>query len=154
LTGATVRASVFLTPPGARGLALHRDNRHVVAIQVEGVKTWDIYTAPDDEQWSDGRIDDSDGEPSPVALAPGDVLGMVRGSPHRATANDQPTVHLTFSFEAPSLRECLRALAYEALEDVPDKAVLSGPDDPRLHERLDALLERMRAAAGTKQTPV
>lgn len=148
LTGATVRASVFLTPPGARGLSLHRDNRHVVAIQMEGVKTWEIYPAPEDEQWCDGRIEDPEGEPRPVALVPGDVLGMVRGSPHGATANDQTTLHLTFSFEAPSLRERLRALAYEALEDVPDKAVLSR-HDPRLHEHLDALLERMRAAAGT-----
>lgn len=91
-----VTANAYLTPPNSQGLDPHYEKHNVVAIQLHGSKTWEVFPArlpcsivnshvPPSEITSPGRK---------IQLNAGDVLYLPRGVIHRATASQETSLHL------------------------------------------------------------
>lgn len=121
--GHRVQANGYLTPPGARGFATHYDTHDVIVVQLYGTKHWNIFD-PQGIVSPHPRIHDArltadhleKGTSSAVTLTPGSVLYLPRGFPHKARTGTDPSLHITFSLDAISVAEVLRALLY-LLED-------------------------------------
>ena len=76
-TSHAVQANAYLSPPGAAALRHHRDTHEVLALQVEGSKTWQI----------DGL--------GPVTMDAGDVAYLPAGTGHAAAAQERHSLHVT-----------------------------------------------------------
>jgi hypothetical protein len=97
--GHPLQLSAYLSPPHAQGLDVHHDTHDVVVIQLEGEKRFDLYepvvASPVPglllrrDQAARARHVGS------CALAPGDVLYLPRGVPHRALSGARHSLHLT-----------------------------------------------------------
>ncbi len=106
----TVHATVFITPPGENGLALHIDNKDVFVLQVSGAKRWKVYDqlvpVPDDSR----VLGDTDpGIPViETTLNPGDCLYIPKGTPHVASAPEVISVHVSFLSKPKTWAELMR----------------------------------------------
>lgn len=112
--------NVYITPPGARGLARHYDDHCAFVLQLAGRKRWRVCTRACGAFIP--RLFARRGAPrcSPactpleVQLARGDVLYVPRGAPHDATAADdagsEASVHATLAVEVPPPFEMSAAL--------------------------------------------
>ncbi|WP_035844966.1 JmjC domain-containing protein [Kitasatospora azatica] len=99
--GLATTAYAFVTPTESRGLSFHRDASHVLAVQLEGHKEWEIVRPTAGANPNAGLEPDPQGERFSFVLAPGDMLYLPHGWPHRArTASDRST-HLTFTLSRP-----------------------------------------------------
>jgi ribosomal protein L16 Arg81 hydroxylase len=100
--GCPCQVNAYFTPPGTRGLALHKDTHDVFVLQCFGQKRWEIH-APD------GVWD--------ITLKPGDALYMPKGTPHAATAQDALSGHLTIGLLTDPIRTVLSGVVATALAD-------------------------------------
>lgn len=93
------QANAYVTPPSARGLAVHHDTHDVFVLQVDGRKHWSVHPPVIElplrsQPWS--AVMGDAGEPMlTVELAPGDCLYVPRGFPHSARAQDGVSAHVT-----------------------------------------------------------
>ena len=102
-----VYVNSYLTPPGARAVPAHADDRDVLVIQILGEKMWTVYgNVPiahpyPPEQVGKGNLDVPDAVlngPTVIdtTLRQGDVLYMPRGYVHEArTESTKPSFHAT-----------------------------------------------------------
>lgn len=99
-----VSAYAFWTPPESRGMLPHRDGSHVLALQIEGRKKWNLYAGDDVDVRSDAGLDVDVSKPShEFVLEPGDLLYLPHGWAHDAVAiGDTRSFHLTFTLAEPS----------------------------------------------------
>lgn len=105
-----VSTYVFWTPAESRGMLPHRDASHVVVVQLEGRKDWNLY-AQSGQVRSGAGLDVDSTEPSDTfTLEPGDVLYLPHGVPHDAIARDGQSLHLTFTLAEPTPEDLLEAL--------------------------------------------
>jgi ribosomal protein L16 Arg81 hydroxylase len=94
-----VQANAYVTPPTARGFAVHHDTHDVFVVQTHGHKAWRVYPpivelAGPGQPWVDSLGDP--GEPLLAEeLGPGDVLYIPPGFPHDAQAREEVSVHVT-----------------------------------------------------------
>jgi hypothetical protein len=88
---------LVLSPPGRSGYAVHRDPIHVVALQLHGRKVWEVYS-PLGDGGTGGLLELPEGaRPQQVVdLGVGDVLYLPPGWPHRATSEDDWSLHASF----------------------------------------------------------
>jgi hypothetical protein len=100
--GCPCQVNAYVTPPGARGLALHSDTHDVFVLQCFGHKQWEVH-APD-AVWE-------------VVLDPGDALYMPQGTPHAATAQQELSGHLTIGLVPDSIRGVLSRIVEDVLAD-------------------------------------
>jgi ribosomal protein L16 Arg81 hydroxylase len=64
----------FLSPPGERMFASHRDPAHVIALQLDGTKEWRLDGPCPDEPWDSlANVTPSTGS-TKLTLEPGDIL--------------------------------------------------------------------------------
>ena len=89
-TSHAVQANAYLSPPGAAALRHHRDTHEVLALQVEGSKTWQI----------DGL--------GPVLLEAGDVAYLPAGTGHAAAAQERHSLHVTIGVLAATYAAALQ----------------------------------------------
>lgn len=115
-----VQVNAYVTPPSARGLAVHYDTHDVFVLQVAGSKAWTVHEPVFEDPlatqpWSKGR-----GTPGPptleVTLHPGDSLYIPRGFPHSARAQHGISAHLTIGVVTTSWAEVLRS-ALDGIDD-------------------------------------
>jgi lysine-specific demethylase/histidyl-hydroxylase NO66 len=92
--GHPTQVNAYITPPGARGLAVHSDEHDVFVLQVFGTKAWQVFE-PDDRAGERPPLVD-------VAVSPGDCLYMPKGLPHAATAQEEASGHLTVGILSPT----------------------------------------------------
>jgi hypothetical protein len=133
--GCPCQVNAYFTPPGAQGLALHKDTHDVFVLQCFGTKRWEIH-APD------GVWD--------LLLKPGDVLYMPKGTPHAATAQEHLSGHLTIGLLTDPVRTVLMSAVRDVLADADfDERVPAGwQHDPdllarQLREHLAELAARL-----------
>lgn len=108
-TGGRVQVTAFLTPPGARGLAVHRDDVHVFAIQLAGAKAWTLHAPPAHDDWAPGPLPDEPADPPEhVTVTEGQCLFLRRGQPHAATAQEGVSLHISFTVRYPKLGDVVR----------------------------------------------
>jgi len=91
-TSHAVQVNAYLSPPTSTGLARHADGHDVLVLQVSGTKAWAV---------------DGLGE---IRLAAGDVLYLPTGTPHAASAEAAPSLHLTVGLLRTTGRDVLRRL--------------------------------------------
>jgi hypothetical protein len=102
--GHPCQANAYITPPGAKGLALHEDSHDVFVLQAFGSKHWEVHAAPV-ERADGGR------EPIHAVLAPGDALYMPRATPHAARTQRALSGHLTIGILATTWRSLVDDVA-------------------------------------------
>lgn len=104
-----VQVNAYISPPHSRGLVPHYDGHDVLILQIQGSKTWHLYTGADIPPREMQRETDNavpvDGLPLPsdLNLEAGDVLYLPRGRVHSAETTSNPSIHLTVGLHAPSL---------------------------------------------------
>ena len=99
-TSHAVQANAYLSPPGAAALRHHRDTHEVLALQVEGSKTWHI----------DGL--------GPVTMEAGDVAYLPAGTGHAAAAQDRHSLHVTIGVLATTYAAALQRVVAGACGDL------------------------------------
>ncbi|MFG2670466.1 JmjC domain-containing protein [Streptomyces sp. NPDC048445] len=107
-----VEAFFFVTPADAQGLATHRDDADVFALQVAGRKTWYVHSAPKTADWPLGELPDDEDSPQLLrgVLEPGNVLYIPRGFAHRAVGEAGLSAHLSLTIRDISLPDLAAAL--------------------------------------------
>ena len=109
-----VQANAYITPAGARGLAVHYDTHDVFVLQVAGTKEWAIHEPVfadplASQPWSSRR-----GQPGPTVLEPklgaGDSLYVPRGFLHSARAQEALSAHLTIGVLTHTVQDVVKEL--------------------------------------------
>ncbi|MEN0651571.1 MULTISPECIES: JmjC domain-containing protein [Hyphobacterium] len=105
-TQAAIAANVYCSFKGVQAFQSHYDLHDVFVVQVEGEKTWNIWTGREDRPIS--HVGPGDAGAAylmrqrgslmwQIRMKPGDVLYLPRGQYHDALAEDGATLHVTFS---------------------------------------------------------
>jgi ribosomal protein L16 Arg81 hydroxylase len=93
------------------GFGLHWDDHDVFVLQIEGRKRWQLY-GPARRFPLDVDVIGNVEPPKVVEwealVSAGDVIYIPRGHWHRATAVNEPTLHLTFGFITPTAIDWLQ----------------------------------------------
>jgi bifunctional lysine-specific demethylase and histidyl-hydroxylase NO66 len=97
--GHPCQVNAYVTPSGAQGLELHDDPHDVFVLQAFGRKSWEIHTAPGEDER----------EPLRAEIGPGDCIYMPTGTPHAASTQRSPSGHLTVGVHVVAWRELVRA---------------------------------------------
>jgi len=99
---AAIQSNLYFTPAGAQGFDVHHDTHDTLVMQIEGSKTWRIFT-PIVELPIEGQTLPlvAPAEQlilkTEVLLHPGDTLYIPRGFPHAARSGSQRTLHVTLA---------------------------------------------------------
>lgn len=110
-TRAFCSVNLYVSPPRAKGFVTHFDEHDVLAMQLQGSKTWHVYerltmtprnaavghsSGPQFDSW-EATFTDMPGLLFSVTLRPGDVLYLPRGTPHHCTTGDSHSAHATIA---------------------------------------------------------
>ena len=125
--GHRLQVNAYLTPPGARGFDVHRDDHDVFVLQVSGAKHWTVYDRDDPER----VLLDRD-------IERGACLYVPEGFPHAARTAASASAHLTVG-----------VLTHDALDVVREVARLA-EDEPAFRARLPS--EGARDVAALRAT--
>jgi hypothetical protein len=138
--GQPCQVNAYITPPRAKGLALHVDPHDVFVLQAFGRKRWEVHAAPGEAQRA----------PLEPVLGPGDCLYLPAGTPHAAAAQESVSGHLTVGVHVTAWRDVLEdAWKLAAGDPAFDEPVPSGwTRDPEgfarlVRERLAVLRSRL-----------
>jgi bifunctional lysine-specific demethylase and histidyl-hydroxylase NO66 len=107
--GHPTQVNAYITPPGSRGLAVHRDEHDVFVLQSHGTKRWQVYEPADLPPARDPVIE--------AELAPGDCLYIPKGFPHAASTQRAASVHLTIGILSTTWMAALREVVKLAEEE-------------------------------------
>ena len=134
--GHPCQVNAYVTPAGAQGLELHDDPHDVFVLQAFGRKSWEIHTAPGEDER----------EPLRAEIGPGDCIYMPTGTPHAASTQRSLSGHLTVGVHVVAWRELVRAALDRIAADPPldDPIPVGWPADLEGLER--SLRERLEAA--------
>jgi hypothetical protein len=135
--GHPCQVNAYVTPPGARGLALHADPHDVFVLQAFGGKHWEVHAAPGEERR----------EPIRAVVVTGDAIYMPTGTPHAASTQETLSGHLTVGVHVASWRDVLA----DAWSEVGADPAFDAPVPAGWHEDraafAAALRRRLDAAA-------
>ncbi|HEX2050873.1 MAG TPA: cupin domain-containing protein [Actinomycetota bacterium] len=113
--GHRLQVNAYVTPPGARGFDVHRDDHDVFVLQISGTKHWLVYDRDEPERVVVDR-----------PLERGACLYVPEGFPHAARTTHDASAHLTVG-----------VLTHEAIDVVRAVADLAA-DEPAFRARLPA----------------
>jgi hypothetical protein len=130
----------FVTPPGCRAAVRHADDADVVALQLDGEKTWELWEVGADDGSGPGDPDRAE----VVTLRPGDGLYVPMRMPHRCVAGGSGSLHLTVTLRPPRLHTALLLALGRAQAATGVQGFL--PADPaRRADELAGVLDRLGA---------
>jgi ribosomal protein L16 Arg81 hydroxylase len=116
-TGMETQANLYVTPRGGSGFGCHWDGHDVLVLQLDGKKRWRVHAGaailPRPSSGGDAYQGDSAGGRE-ITLEAGDVLYVPRGTPHQASALDEPSTHLTVGLMAVTWEDLLMAAVRQA----------------------------------------
>lgn len=160
LLGTRVKADVFFTPAGSQALAVHRDEYHVFAVQLHGEKAWLLQGLPQESSWRGGPASlESLGDPTHLTLKTGQGMFLERGMAHSASAQEGPSVHISFVVRTFRLAEQLEKIFAEIIRDEardftsldPDTVLFQMSDAiSRIRERSDHIVPQDVAAGAVR----
>lgn len=104
--GHPCQVNAYVTPPGARGLAVHSDTHDVFVLQVFGTKQWEIH-CPRMHTYGEPGLSSTGGSRWDAYLEPGDALYLPRGTPHAARAQQTLSGHVTIGVHTRRWRDLL-----------------------------------------------
>jgi lysine-specific demethylase/histidyl-hydroxylase NO66 len=139
--------NAYITPPGSQGFLPHYDDHDVLILQIQGAKTWHVYSdaeVPPHEMRRREAVDRASlPMPNDLRLEAGDVLYLPRGRIHAAEANTEPSIHLTVGIHAPTVLTLITQ-ALESLSFRDDRVLVRLPprhlDDAGVQASLDGIL--------------
>ncbi|MFF2118566.1 JmjC domain-containing protein [Kitasatospora sp. NPDC058184] len=139
-----VEAFFFVTPAGAQGLAVHRDDADVFVLQAAGRKTWYVHDAPTTADWRLGELPEDERSPLRLhgVLEPGGVLYIPRGFAHRAVGAGGLSAHLSLTVRDLSVQDLRTALEGQLAEGLGLPARPLG--EPAITDACAALLAHAR----------
>ncbi|MEV4613550.1 cupin domain-containing protein [Kitasatospora sp. NPDC049258] len=111
-----VEAFVFVTPPGAQGLPLHRDDADVLLLQIAGSKRWSVHGGPDGGGWAPGPAAQSGPALLETTLRQGQVLYIPRGFAHAAVGDEGLSCHLSLTIREVGSQQLYRTLQHLLLD--------------------------------------
>jgi mannose-6-phosphate isomerase-like protein (cupin superfamily) len=123
--GHPCQVNAYVTPPGARGLDLHKDGHDVFVLQAFGRKRWEVHTAPRE----------SSREPWEAEVGPGDIIYMPAGTPHAAAAQDVVSGHLTVGVHVTPWRDVLADVWTRLMASMDEPVPAGWAFDPGTHAR-------------------
>ncbi len=152
--GVRVDADIFLTPPRARGFVIHHDPFDTYIVQLSGTKNWKVWPTPEErpKQWVAYSQEDM---PAPIieeSLQPGDVLYIPYGTPHGPVAEEQTSLHMTFSAPPVMWSDALRSLIGGILQENSEfcsrqyHAGQRKETDQSAEQVIESLIQRIRDA--------
>jgi ribosomal protein L16 Arg81 hydroxylase len=144
-----VASYIFWTPPGETGMLPHRDPGHVLAIQLEGRKRWQLFAEPENVRGTPGLDVDTTEMTHDFVVEPGDVVLLPHGYAHSVEAVDTESFHVTFTLSEPSLIDLLEGLREIAFEN--DRATFVEFDKIPMRERPAAVVESLAACVAGVQ---
>lgn len=112
--GHKLQVNAYITPPGSRGFAAHRDEHDVFVLQVWGAKHWTVLDRDED---GSVIIDET--------LERGASLYIPSGFPHSARTGGAASAHLTVGI-----------LTHEGIDIIKEIAKLAEAE-PTFHRRID-----------------
>lgn len=137
-----VEAFCFVTPSGAQGAPLHRDDADVLVLQLGGSKDWCVYEGPANGDWIEGRVEgEKPAEVLRATVRAGDVLYIPRGFAHEAVGSGGLSAHLSLT-----IREIHKGDLFRSLQKLSAKAmnVEARPlDDEAVLAAATAMLEHV-----------
>jgi ribosomal protein L16 Arg81 hydroxylase len=144
-------AVAFLTPAGKKGYPAHHDGVDLFIVQVSGSKHWRLWNlAKERGEGETYTREETLGEPViEETLKAGDVLYLPYGTPHQATAQDEPSLHLSIMMRPRMWRDLLkesvdRVLADSEFLDYPMlSSDFSGETHREFERNMDALVARL-----------
>lgn len=140
--GHRCQVNAYVTPPGARGLAVHSDPHDVLVLQAFGTKAWEVHPTP----WESAH--DPGAAPVEQVLTPGDVQYLPKGTPHAARSQQMLSGHVTVGVLATTWGEVLGDAVRDLVADG-TTAPAGWLQDPKpfaasLAERLEQLAASLR----------
>lgn len=97
--GYTTQINSYASFPQKQGFSCHYDTHDVFILQIEGCKTWNVFSEtfkfPLPDQKSASLSPPEESPYLNCILSPGDVLYIPRGHWHYALAGETPSLHLT-----------------------------------------------------------
>lgn len=113
LFGVPTYTALYISPAGHQGFPVHHDQGDVFVFQLGGSKRWQVYRPSTVDPQRGETYDSPDVDrlaPERVAtLRPGDCLYVPAGFPHAAVCEEEVSVHMTLSLEAPRVVDVMRA---------------------------------------------
>lgn len=145
--GRAVEAFLFVTPPGAQGLAVHRDDADVLLLQINGSKHWTVYGGPTNSTWAPGAASDVGPALLDRTIQEGEVLYVPRGFAHEATSERGLSVHLSLTVREVSAQELYVTLQRLLLDGLtlPPRPL----SDDALLDSAEQVLDRFRTKLAT-----
>jgi ribosomal protein L16 Arg81 hydroxylase len=145
--------NLYLTPPSKAGFPPHFDITDVFIIQCLGRKQWRLYSEFANRKelplpatnWEPERYMPIAASAKTIALSPGDVLYLPRGTMHEAFCLDEESMHLTVSIVPVTFAEVLGKVLEAAAESdrgLRERIPWSG-DDRALAELVRERLRRL-----------
>lgn len=114
--GLPFSAMAFLSPPSRSAFVVHRDPLHVLVLQTFGRKIWEVYPPIGDGHTSGPVELAADTQPAQiVTLEAGDALYMPPGWPHRATSEDEWSLHVSLVTAPVEIAHLLRQAVHSML---------------------------------------
>lgn len=116
-----VRVNMYLSQPSRQGYNRHYDTHDVFILQVAGFKGWRVYDYTVEFPLFVQKFHKFQPPTEPrleCVLEPGDVLYIPRGHWHEATAQIEPSMHLTVGIYARTGIDFMTWLTDELREDV------------------------------------
>lgn len=157
--GYPATATAYVTAPGRQGLSPHTDEEDVFVLQTYGTKQWSIDSGQrQDVATAMGfPMNDEMARVSPRLLRAGCMFYMPAGTPHVASAQNDLSIHITFSVERPRMKHLLTRAVEAAASSIPELNRLRGwdaTDAPNVHEllRLVGSAHTDASTAGTAAT--
>jgi bifunctional lysine-specific demethylase and histidyl-hydroxylase NO66 len=131
--GFPIQVHVYLTPSNARGAPVHYDTHDVFVLQVEGEKSWDVWspvrTLPmrlSEDSYDQRAVDDRSAEEPNLSLnlRAGDSLYLPRGFIHRAGTGTASSLHVTVSVMVHRWIDVARSAVSSRLDQLRDEPTL------------------------------
>lgn len=144
--GHRCQVNAYITPPGARGLDVHRDPHDVFVLQAFGSKQWEVHATPWQERHEPGT------QVAEQTLSPGDVQYLPKGTPHAAHTQRELSGHVTVGVLATTWSDVLTDAVRSVLGDELEESLPVGWQDEQpalagaLADRLGALAKAVRDA--------
>lgn len=131
--GHPIQVNAYITPPGARGLAVHEDTHDVFVLQAFGHKAWDVYERP--ARTEGASSGDRAGPTMSVDLRAGESLYLPKGTPHGARSQESLSGHITVGILAATWADLLGTV-FERLRREPQ---FEEPLPAGVHRDIDTL---------------
>ncbi len=125
--GQYVNANAYISKQGSGGFSTHFDTHDVIVVQIHGRKLWDIFAPPPSLRRfptkADKLLDLNILESLPIKqieLTEGQTLYLPRGYPHKASAQDCDSVHVTFGLTPITIKDVFQQIIDRAFDDHED----------------------------------